>query len=68
MNNWDLSALKNTRIRERAQLQFAAQFINALNYAQFTAPNTSPTSTAFGQVTGAYNWQRIIELGMKMTF
>ena len=68
VNNWDLSALKNTRIRERAQLQFAAQFINALNHAQFTAPNTSPTSTAFGQVTGAYNWQRIIELGMKMTF
>jgi hypothetical protein len=68
VNNWDLSLLKNTRIRERAQFQFAVQFINALNHAQFTAPNTSPTSTAFGQVTGAYNWQRIIELGAKIAF
>ena len=39
-----------------------------MNHAQFTAPNTSPTSTAFGQVTGAYNWQRIIELGAKIAF
>jgi hypothetical protein len=39
VNNWDLSALKNTRIKENWQLQFAAQFINALNHAQFTAPD-----------------------------
>jgi hypothetical protein len=49
-------------------LQFAAQFINALNHAQFTPPITTPTSTAFGQLTGSYNWQRIIEFGMKLTF
>jgi len=68
VSNWDLSALKNTRIKERWQLQFAAQFINALNHPQFTAPITTPTSTAFGQLTGSYNWQRIIEFGMKLAF
>jgi hypothetical protein len=68
VNNFDLSALKNTRIRERWQLQFATQFINALNHPQFTAPTTTPTSTAFGQLTGSYNWQRIIEFGMKVSF
>jgi hypothetical protein len=68
VSNWDLSAIKNTRIREKWQLQFAAQFINAFNHPQFTAPTTTPTSTAFGQVTGSYNWQRIIEFGMKLAF
>jgi hypothetical protein len=68
VSNWDLSAIKNTRVRERWQLQFAAQFINALNHPQFTAPITTPTSTAFGQLTGSYNWQRIIEFGMKVAF
>ena len=68
VSNWDVSAIKNTRVRERWQLQFAAQFINALNHPQFTAPITTPTSTAFGQLTGSYNWQRIIEFGMKVAF
>jgi hypothetical protein len=68
VNNWDMSAIKNTQIKERLHLQFTTQFINALNHPQFTAPNTSPTSTAFGQLTGAYAWQRIIEFGMKIAF
>jgi hypothetical protein len=68
VSNWDLSAIKNTRIRERWQVQFAGQFINALNHPQFTPPITTPTSTAFGQLTGSYNWQRIIEFGMKVAF
>jgi hypothetical protein len=68
VSNWDLSALKNTRLKEKWQIQFAAQFINALNHPQFTAPITTPTSTAFGQLTGSYNWQRIIEFGMKVGF
>jgi hypothetical protein len=68
VSNWDLSALKNTRVKEKWQVQFAAQFINALNHPQFTAPVTTPTSTAFGQLTGSYNWQRIIEFGMKVGF
>jgi hypothetical protein len=50
------------------QLQFAAQFINALNHPQLTAPTTTPTSTAFGQLTGSYNWQRIIEFGVKVAY
>jgi hypothetical protein len=68
VNNFDLSLLKNTRVKERWQAQFAAQFINALNHPQFTAPITTPTSSAFGQLTGSYNWQRIIEFGMKVSF
>ena len=68
VNNWDMSVIKNTQIKERLNLQFTSQFINGLNHPQFTAPNTSPTSTAFGQLTGTYSWQRIIQFGMKILF
>ncbi len=68
VNNWDISAIKNTRISERVRAQFSTLFINALNHPQFTAPNTTPTSSAFGQLTGAYNWNRLIEFGLKLAF
>jgi TonB dependent receptor len=68
VNNFDMSAIKTTRIKERLSLQFNAEFVNALNHPQFIAPNTTPTSTAFGQLTGSYNWQRIIEFGLKVLF
>lgn len=68
VNNWDMSLIKNTQVKERLSIQFTAQFINALNHPQFTAPNTSPTSTAFGRLTGTYSWQRIIQFGMKFLF
>jgi hypothetical protein len=67
-NNWDISFIKNTTIRESTQLQFRAEAINALNHPQFTAPNTTPTSTAFGTVTGEFAWPRVIQFGMKLLF
>ena len=67
-NNWDLSVIKNTRITERTQLQFRAEAINAMNHPQFTAPNTTPTSTAFGTVTGEFAWPRVIQFGLKILF
>ena len=42
--------------------------INALNHPQFTAPNTSPATTAFGVVTGEFAWPRVIQFGMKVLF
>jgi hypothetical protein len=68
MNNWDLSVIKNTAIREDVQLQFRAEFINAWNHTQFAAPNTTPSSTAFGMVTAETQWPRTIQLGLKLLF
>ena len=68
VNNVDLSAIKNGGITERVRYQFTAAFINALNHPQFVPPITAPTSSAFGQLTGAYNWQRIIQFGLKLSF
>jgi hypothetical protein len=67
-DNWDISMLKNTRLTEGVQLQFRAEAINALNHPQFTAPNTTPTSTAFGTVTGEFAWPRVIQFGLKVLF
>ncbi|MCX6636230.1 MAG: hypothetical protein NT090_14295 [Acidobacteria bacterium] len=58
MNNWDISIIKNTDIKERVKLQFRAEFINTFNHTQFAAPNTSPSSSAFGTVTSDTQWPR----------
>jgi hypothetical protein len=68
MNTWDVSALKNTSIREGLNLQFRAEFLNAFNHPMFNAPNTSPTSTAFGTVTSQRGYPRRIQLMMKLLF
>lgn len=67
-NNWDMSVIKNTRVSEKLQIQFRAEAINATNHPQFTAPNTTPTSTAFGTVTGEFAWPRVIQFGLKALF
>jgi len=67
-NLWDLSVLKNTRLREGLNLQFRGEFLNALNHTLFGSPNTSPTSTAFGQVTSQRGYPRRIQLGLKVLF
>lgn len=68
MNNWDLSVAKNTHFHERGYVEIRAEFINALNHTQFSSPNTTPTSTAFGSVSGVAQFPRIIQLGMRVVF
>jgi hypothetical protein len=64
----DLSALKNTRIREGMNLQFRGEFINAFNHPQFSDPSTSVTSKAFGTVTNTSQLPRTVQLGLKLVF
>ena len=68
MNAWDLSAIKNTQAWERFNVQFRAEFLNAFNHPNFSAPNTTPTSTAFGRVTSQQGYPRRIQLGLKLLF
>jgi hypothetical protein len=68
-NNWDLSLLKNVRITERLKFQLRAEAQDALNHAMFSSPNTSPTSTLFGQVTSTVGGgQRAITLSGRLTW
>jgi hypothetical protein len=59
---FDLSLTKKTRLTERANFEFRAEFLNAFNYVNFSvgSPNNSSTSVSgigsdtFGRVTQAY--------------
>ena len=55
INNWNISAIKNFRLGEKRELQFRAEAVDATNMTTFAAPNATPSSTAFGQVTAMRN-------------
>jgi len=65
--NWDMSLFKNFYWRERASLQFRAEFFNALNHTRFDPPNLDSSSVSFGQITSAEP-PRIIQLGLRIQF
>jgi hypothetical protein len=67
-NMADLSIIKAAKIRERVDLQFRGEFLNAFNHAMFSAPNASPTSSAFGTITSQRGFPRRIQLGLKLLF
>lgn len=69
INNFDLSMFKNFRIRERLRAQFRFETFNSLNHVQFASPNTVPTNTAFGTITGEKgHGQRQITVALKLMF
>jgi hypothetical protein len=68
INNFDLSAIKSGRIRERATLQFRTEWINAMNHPLLGNPTMDPTSSAFGVITAQNNNPRRIQLGLKLVF
>jgi hypothetical protein len=68
---WDLSFLKDTRLREKLNLQFRAELFNVLNRANFNTPNAvvftpvgvSPTA---GVITATSTTSRQIQFGLKL--
>lgn len=78
--NLDFALLKNTRITERFQAQFRAEFFNIANRTDFIAPNASMFSAAGAADTGtptptygyigatAPNSQRQIQFAIKLLF
>ena len=68
---WDFSALKNTRIHERMNLQFRAEIFNLLNRANFNTPNLivfTPTgvSGSAGAITSTSTTSRQVQFGLKL--
>jgi hypothetical protein len=68
VNNWDISLSKNFHFLERMRAQFRAEFFNAFNRTQFSAPNTSIAAQNFGQVTAQRNRARNIQLALRINF
>jgi hypothetical protein len=79
-NNVDFSVLKNTHIKERASLQFRAEFTNFFNHPWLSAASgasgtagviTSPTNADFGKIANISNqgnYARRVQLGIKVIF
>ena len=70
---FDSSLFKNFRIRERADLQFRAEFFNLLNRTNFGLPLTTTfTTTGISPSAGLINYTattaRQIQLGLKLTW
>ncbi len=66
-DRWDASLIKNFRFAERWNMQFRAETFNALNHPNLSDPNTDPTSTAFGTITGQDS-PRSFQLSLKLTW
>jgi len=60
--------LKNTSIRERMRIQFRMELSNPFNRTVFSAPVTSLSDPAFGQIQSQANSPRNIQLGLKFMF
>jgi hypothetical protein len=67
-NNLDMVLVKNFTIKEDLKAQLRTDWFNALNHPQFLVPNVSPTSSAFGQVTGEWSSPRTIQFALKLLF
>jgi hypothetical protein len=65
---WNMSGVKNFSLPEKFRLQFRAEFLNALNYTNLSAPNTNPTNAAFGSITSSNGNQRSIVFGLKLIY
>jgi hypothetical protein len=66
--SWDFSLVKNFPIREGVRMQFRADAYNAWNHTNFNAPNTTPTNTAFGRITGTAGDSRNWQMSLKAVF
>jgi hypothetical protein len=66
-DRWDFSLIKNFRITERWRCEFRAETFNGFNHPNLSDPNTDPTSSAFGTITGQ-NPPRSWQMSLKITF
>jgi hypothetical protein len=55
-------------LREGSFLEFRAEAFNALNHPQFSGPNLTVGSSAFGKVTSQANSARQMQMGLKLYF
>jgi hypothetical protein len=63
----NLGVFKTTRIREQLSWQLRAEFFNAFNNVNFSAPGTTVGTATFGVITSAAD-PRILQFGVKLLF
>ena len=67
-HNWDISLIKNTKLTERLNTQFRAEFYNVWNHPQFNPPVNNIADTTFGQIQNSSVPPRIMQFAVKFLF
>ena len=67
-HNLDFSVFKNFHIRERANLQFRAEFFNFTNTPTFGLPDQVYSNQTFGRISSAGNVPRQTQFALKLLF
>ena len=67
--NFDVSVTKDTRIREKHNLQLRVEFFNLFNHPEFSNPgNARSTPATFGLITSTIANPRLIQIALKYSF
>lgn len=67
--NTDFSFIKNTRFKEKYNLQFRAEFYNIFNHPALQPPVTDVTNAQFGQIISSIGGsERNIQFGLRFLF
>jgi hypothetical protein len=66
--NFDMSILRNFQLGGTKSLQFRLEAFNTFNQPVWNDPNTSVTSSAYGQITSTRKPMRELQLGVKFGF
>jgi hypothetical protein len=64
----DLTLTKNTRVRERWNIQFRAEVFNISNTPRFAPPNQNFGNPQFGVVNAQGNMPRIVQFALKLVY
>jgi hypothetical protein len=60
--------IKYFLIGEYAKVQFRAEAFNALNKTILNNPNTTPTNSSFGRITGTAAPARTFQFALRLEF
>jgi hypothetical protein len=68
IRNWDAKLLRRFQIHENIAFSVSCDFLNLTNHTQFTGPNLTVTSSAFGSLSGQSNAGRILQFATRLQF
>jgi hypothetical protein len=68
VKNVDLSVLKSFHFAEQKYFQIRFESFNSTNRVTFAAPNVTPTSSTFGQITTQANTPRRLQVGARLVW
>ena len=66
--DWNLSLIKQIKLKERLKLELRFEGYDVLNHPNFADPNTGVTTSAFGTVTSQSGLSREFQGAMRITF